>query len=191
MGLITRLSCNLTNKTFNMKKVFLLVLSIFICCLSCDGPNPNIDDTGEDALKAKEMEGDINIDDQLFQDLIYVPIYSDIYVDHQNQKTLLAATLSIRNTSSVDSLFISKIDYYNTAGDLVRGYIENPISLSPMATINYVIEKEDDTGGPGANFIVEISSKQRDIKPLIQAVMIGEAGNKGFAFSTDGYSILN
>jgi len=78
-----------------------------------------------------------------------------------------------------------------TAGELVRGYIENPTSLSPMATINYVIEKDDDTSGPGANFIVEISSKHHDINPLIQAVMIGETGNKGSAFSTDGYSILN
>ena len=58
-----------------------------------------------------------------------------------------------------------------------------------MATINYVIEREDDTGGSGANFIVKLSAKNEDVKPLIQAVMIGQYGNKGFAFSTDGYSI--
>lgn len=57
-----------------------------------------------------------------------------------------------------------------------------------MATVNYVIEKEDTSGGPGANFLVELSSNNL-IKPLIQAIMIGENGNKGFAFSTDGYSI--
>jgi len=96
-----------------MKKGFLFVLSTLLFSLSCEGPNPNIDDKGEDALKSKEMDVDINIYDQVFQDVIYVPIYSDIYVDHQNQKTLLAATLSIRNTSSVDSLFVSRIDYFN------------------------------------------------------------------------------
>ena len=118
-----------------------------------------------------------------------MPIYSDIYADQQEQKLLLSATLSIRNTSLNDTLFVSKIDYYNTEGDLVRSYIDNPISLSPMGTINYVIEKDDDTGGSGANFIVELSSKNKKIKPLIQAIMLGYSGNKSFAFSTDGYSV--
>lgn len=59
-----------------------------------------------------------------------------------------------------------------------------------MATVNYVIEKEDDTGGTGANFLVELSAKNPTIKPLIQAIMIGHSGNnKGFSFSTDGYSV--
>jgi len=124
-----------------------------------------------------------------FQDTLYVPIYSDIYVDQRNQNTLLAATLSIRNTSYVDSLIISKIEYFNTTGDLVRSYVENSISIPPMATINYVVEKDDDTGGPGANFIVVVNSRNREVNPLIQAVMIGESGNKGFAFTTNGHSI--
>jgi hypothetical protein len=102
----------------------------------------------------------------------------------------LAATLSIRNTSYSDSLFVTTIDYFNTEGNLVKNYIDNPISLPPMATINYVIEKEDDTGGAGANFIVSLTSRSKFVKPIIQAIMIGENGeNKGFAFAIDGYSI--
>lgn len=178
-------------KTYNMNKF--IVTTIFfltiILLFSCENPAPNLDRTGKDELKALEIDHTISMDEQHFQDVIYVPIYSDIYVDKQNQKALLAATLSIRNTSFQDSLFISKIDYFNTDGNLVRSYIENPISLLPMGTINYVIEKEDDTGGPGANFIVEISAKNKEVRPLIQAIMIGKSGNKGFAFSTDGYSI--
>ncbi len=157
--------------------------------LSCGDPNPNLDTKGEDELKALEVERTITKDEQNFQDIIYVPIYSDIYADQQNQKVLLAATLSIRNTSHSDSLFISKIDYFNTHGELVRQYIENLISLPPMATVNYVIEKEDDTGGTGANFIVELSSRNKNVKPIIQAVMVSHTGNKGFTFLTDGYSI--
>jgi hypothetical protein len=59
-----------------------------------------------------------------------------------------------------------------------------------MATVNYVIERDDITGGPGANFIIEMMGKQANLKPIVQAIMIGEMGNKGFSFSTDGYSIL-
>ena len=124
-----------------------------------------------------------------YQDVVYVPIYSDIYVDDQNQKVLLAATLSVRNTSFTDSLFISKIDYFNTDGQLVRSYLKNTIGLPPMATINYVIERDDDTGGPGANFIVSLNGKKASLYPLVQAVMIGQSGNKGFSFTTTGHSI--
>lgn len=157
--------------------------------ISCGAPNPNVDKVGTDELKALEINREIQESEQMFEDLIYVPIYSDIYADQVNQKVLLSATLSIRNTNYEDSLFISKIDYFDTNGNLVRSYIEKPISLSPMATVNYVIEKDDDTGGAGANFIVALSAKNKDIGPLIQAIMIGQNRNKGFAFSTDGYSI--
>ena len=174
-----------------MSKSFLLMsicfLTILLC--ACETFDPNVDQTGKDEFKALEVDKDIDEAEQKFSDVMYVPIYSDIYFDHQNQKVLLAATLSIRNTSYSDSLYISKIDYFETGGDLVRSYIERPINLPPMATVNYVIEKDDDTGGPGANFIVELSSTSKDIRPLIQAVMVGETGNKGFAFATDAYSL--
>jgi len=169
---------------------FSLLLLIISCILSCENPNPNIDNTGKDELISHEVNHPIDKGQMKYNDLIYVPIYSDIYVNQQNQKSLLSATLSIRNTNYSDTLFVSKIDYFNTEGNLVRSYIKNPISLPPMGTINYVIERDDDTGGSGANFIVALSATKRKIKPLIQAIMIGEnGGNQGFAFSTDGYSI--
>jgi len=173
-----------------MKKIaFYAPFILLFFWVSCVDPNPNIDQSGQDELKSHEVSRQITKGEMAFEKIIYVPIYSDIYVNQQNQRTLLAATLSIRNTSYNDSLFVTKIDYFNTTGDLVRSYLDKPISLPPMGTINYVIERDDDTGGPGANFIVSISAKNEYIKPLIQAVMIGESGNKGFAFSTDGYSI--
>lgn len=174
-----------------MKKSMMVIqlLTLFLL-IGCQSPDPNVDKSGENELEALEVDRIIKTDDQPFQDVVYIPIYSDIYVDQQNQNALLAATLSIRNTSYNDSLFISKIDYFNTDGKLVKRFINNTISLPPMGTLNYVIEKDDDTGGPGANFIVALSAKNKAVKPLIQAVMIGQLGNKSFAFSTDGYSIL-
>ncbi len=169
---------------------FTILLFTIFSILSCENQNPNINNTGKDELKSHEINHPINKGEMKYNDIIYVPIYSDIYVNKQTQKNLLAATLSIRNTSHSDSLFVSKIDYFNTEGNLVRNYIKNPISLPPMGTINYVIEKDDDTGGAGANFIVELSATKEKIKPLIQAIMIGENGNnQSFAFSTDGYSV--
>lgn len=149
---------------------------------------------GQDELKAHELEQRIDRSEIEYQDLLYVPIYSDIYLNPLAQHNLLSATLSIRKTSFQDSLFVTKLDYYNTEGEKIRSLIDNPISISPMATVNYVIEKvnesEERTEESGANFIVALSSKSKQLKPLIQAVIIGNTNNQGFAFTTDGYSIL-
>lgn len=173
-----------------MEFIKIVAFISFLVIIGCESQNPNMTITGEDEFKSMELDRALSSNDKNFEDVIYVPIYSDIYIDNVNQNSLLSATLSIRNTSFKDSLFISNIDYYNTHGDLVRSYIEQPIVLSSMATINYVIERDDATGGQGANFIVKLNSDNPQIRPLIQAIMIGENGNKGFSFSTDGYSIL-
>jgi len=167
-----------------------MILLVLLGLNSCENQSPNIDKTGKYELKSLELDHKIDKGQIQYDDIYYIPIYSDIYVSEQNQKSLFAATLSIRNTSCSDSLFVSKIDYFNTEGRLVRSYIDNPICLPPMATVNYVIEKGDASGGSGANFIVELCAMSKNVRPIIQAIMIGDNGsNQGFAFSTDGYSI--
>ncbi|CAM3480535.1 DUF3124 domain-containing protein [Zobellia roscoffensis] len=119
---------------------------------------------------------------------VYVPIYSDIYNQTRDSRTLLTATLSIRNTSLKDSLFITTIDYYNTGGDLVRSYIDQAIYLKPMESIDYVIEQQDTSGGSGANFIIDWYSKH-PLNPLFQAVMVGGLGAQAFSFTTEGIEV--
>lgn len=156
---------------------------------SCMEQNPNTNTSGEDILSSHETTLPEEEASNAYADTVYVPIYSEIYLTETNIKSLLAATLSIRNTSLSDSLYVSTIDYYDTKGQLVRSYLENPILLTPLESIDYVIEKSDETGGVGANFILTLSSNAKGLKPIIQAVMIGVDGNKGFSFTTEGHSI--
>ena len=172
---------------YNIKILIFCVTTLFLN--SCLEQDPNLNKSGKDEFKSLEIDKKLDKESIHFKDIIYVPIYSDIYIDTANPQHLLSATLSIRNTSFNDTLYVSKIDYYNTEGSLVRQYIDKTISINPMETVNYVIEKEDSIGGSGANFIIELRSKSTDIKPLIQAIMIGQLSNKSFSFSTDGYSI--
>ncbi len=163
----------------------IIVLSIIL--VGCDKPNPN-----------RELETEIKQEMQIplgargldyaYRQKVYVPIYSDIYNKRRSSKVLLTATLSIRNTSMVDSLFIEKVDYYNTEGELVRNYIENPIFLKPLETIDYVIEEEDEVGGTGANFILQWGAHSH-VTPIFQGVMVGTIGQHGFAFTTNGIKI--
>jgi hypothetical protein len=168
----------------------LFLFGILVAEMSgCVAESPNTDKVGEDILATHETTlPPINAVSG-YSDTIYVPIYSDIYVNANNPDNLLAATLSIRNTSIRDSLYVSLINYYDTEGRLVRSYLSNPIVLGPMASIDYVIEREDQSGGSGANFLLALSGGNKKMRPIIQAVMIGSDGNKGIGFTTDGYSI--
>lgn len=167
----------------------ILFFTVLLFSFSCVEKNPNLNEKGKDEFESLTIKKPVNKSSLVFNDTIYVPIYSDIYVDKQNPKHLLSSTLSIRNTSFTNHIYISKINYYNTQGSLVKEFITKPINLPPMATVNYVIEKDDDTGGTGANFIVVLESTSQHIKPIIQAVMVGEYSNKAFSFITDGYSV--
>lgn len=167
--------------------IFVLVVSMFM--VSCQRNNPNLNDRGQDELSARKIDTPIQQSEVEFDGTYYVPIYSDIYVGDNIPKELLAATLSLRNTSFTDTLFISTIDYYNTDGALVKSFVDQQIAISPMATVNYVIDRDDDTGGSGAHFVVDIHARSQEVKPLVQAIMVGEYSNKAFAFESDGYLI--
>ena len=57
-----------------------------------------------------------------------------------------------------------------------------------METIHYVIEQQDNSGGSGANFLIEWYSKKQ-LNPLFQAVMVGGLGAQAFSFTTEGIEV--
>lgn len=169
-----------------MRVILFLLASLILG--SCIEVNPNVNKKGEDVMETHLRYTDISIQD--YQDTVYVPIYSEIYSGHRQKKILLTATLSIRSTSMVDTTYINSIDYYNTEGKLVNNYIDKTLILGPMESIDYVIEREDTSGGTGANFLVAWGAK-RNTKPLFQAVMISTTGQHGLSFIADGVSLAS
>lgn len=159
-------------------------LSLFM--LGCK-PDPNINQTGNNILEEQTfMDTPITAG---FHDTIYIPVYSDIYSKSKDVKFNLTATLSIRNSSLYDSVFIENIDYYDSKGVLVREYLEKTLLLQPMQSIEYVIEEDDTIGGTGANFIVNWSARNHQVKPVFHGVMISTHGQQGISFLTEGVSI--
>ncbi|MFC4097089.1 DUF3124 domain-containing protein [Euzebyella saccharophila] len=162
---------------------------VILCFLGFACKNPNTGNSPVEILDEHAIERAVkdNTPNNAVNE-VYVPIYSDIYNQTRDSRTLLTATLSIRNTSSKDSLFINKIDYFNTQGDLVRSYLNNSIYLKPLETIDYVIEEQDKEGGSGANFIIHWYGKS-SLNPLFQAVMVGGLGSQAFSFTTEGIPV--
>jgi len=119
-------------------------------------------------------------------ELVYVPVYSEIFGSSKDSKIQLSATLSVRNISMDSEIIVSKVDFYDTHGILIRHYLNNRIVLKPLETVSYLVEYQDSHGGDGANFIVEWASEEEIAEPIIEAVMIGASSALGISFTSQG-----
>ncbi len=117
---------------------------------------------------------------------IYVPIYSYIYHYDRKQTYNLTATLSIRNTALSNPIIITSVRYNNSAGKLVRKYLERPTQLAALASTNFVIDSSDNSGGLGANFIVEWIAQTEVSEPIVEAVIIGTSFQQGISWISPG-----
>lgn len=117
---------------------------------------------------------------------LYVPVYSHIFHQDGTRELDLTTTLSIRNTDPAGEITITTVDYYDSAGRLVRRYTERPFRLGPLASEAFVIEERDRTGGVGANFLVDWQSATDVSSPLIEAVMVSTAQSQGISLMSRG-----
>jgi hypothetical protein len=118
--------------------------------------------------------------------LIYVPVYSHIYQQNKRKTFNLTATLSIRNADPNRTLRIEMVNYFDSQGNLVQSYVDEPVVIPPLASIYYVIEEEDLRGGVGANFLVRWSSSEAVFPPITEAVMISTSMQQGISFISKG-----
>lgn len=119
----------------------------------------------------------------------YLPVYSHIYHTLESRIFDLTITVSIRNVSMTDSVYILKADYYNTLGINIRQYLKSPIFLNPMETVEIIIKDQDIEGGSGANFMFDWAIKNAKNPPLFEAVMISTYEQQGLSFSTRGVQV--
>ncbi|MEK6478651.1 DUF3124 domain-containing protein [Catalinimonas sp. 4WD22] len=169
-----------------MKISFLSFFSLYLLLLACSSPEQESSAKPDSKLPSQRYQYvDVIVAAMPYQEKIYVPIYSEIYHSSGDRRFLLTATLSIRNISMSDSIYVSTVDYYDSEGVKNRTYLERPIRLGPLASVEFVIEDDEDKGGAGANFIVDWGASE-NLRPVIQAVMIGTSSQQGISFTTDG-----
>lgn len=121
---------------------------------------------------------------------VYVSIYSNVNIGPKSRPFEMSAMLSIRNTDPKYSITIHLADYYNTKGEIIRGYIKEAIQLKALESTSFNIGTYDKKGGTGANFIVRWSSKEKVNKPIIEGVMLGGSSGQGFSFICPGIPII-
>ena len=84
---------------------------------------------------------------------------------------------------------VTKVEYYETQGTLLKKYLDIPVSLKPLESTRYIVPQKDEAGGSGANFIVEWRSETAVNPPVIEAVMIGTEAQQGISFISRGQVI--
>ena len=119
---------------------------------------------------------------------VYVPVYSHIYT-RGGVEQLLEVTLSIRNADLENAIVVESIRYYDTEGNELKEYLKAPIRLRPLASTDFLVEQRDDSGGAGANFLVDWVAEDVVTEPIIETVMVSSEGNRSFAFVRPGFPV--
>lgn len=166
-----------------MKIILVFLLSITISAYAVNETKAENTSTelsfNPDTLKIPDKGGR-----KLRGQVLYMPIYSNIPSNYK-QPHNLSAFLAIHNTDLKNKIKITKVDFFNTDGILVKNFIFKEQTINPLATVIFTIPREDQSG-TGANFIVEWISEQPVNAPLIESVMTDLTGNLGLSFLSTG-----
>lgn len=117
--------------------------------------------------------------------VLYLPIYSTIPYSQGKEFTDLSAFLVIHNTDFNNPIKITKVQYIDNDGKLVRDYNANGILLSPLCAKNFFVPSSDKSG-TGANFILEWVSDSIVSEPLVESVIVGLTSGQGISFVSTG-----
>ena len=122
---------------------------------------------------------------------MYAPVYSTLYlgVAHRANTIDLGATISVRNVSAAHPITLDWVRYYDSVGKHVRDYLEQPSTLPPMGSVEFVVQRADTTGGPGANLLIRWHAAAAVDEPLVETIMLGQSGNANISFSSRGRSL--
>ncbi len=175
--------------------VFLVALATVVIIVFIDNRIEEVEDrllqAPPAAYEAPALDnysvGEVDVSALPIRQLVYVPVYSHVYFQG-GAPFSLETTLSIRNIDPDHPIFLSSVQYFDTSGELAKTYLDQPVRLAPLQTIEFLVERRDSSGGSGANFLVEWLGDHIN-RPLVEAIMVGTAGNQALSFSRSGVEI--
>ena len=168
-----------------MKQVFsLMTLSVVLLACNQEAELSSIDPVNWEKRRVQEI-----VLDSAIQGTTYLPVYSHVYSESESKIHNLAVTVSMRNTSRTDTIYLSNAQYYNTAGEMIRSYFDHLIYVAPMETVEIVIDQVDEEGGSGANFMFDWTTAPDTNEPFFEAVMISTLSTQGLSFTSTGIRV--
>jgi hypothetical protein len=120
---------------------------------------------------------------------LYLPIYSHLLYGNvaargKPSQYPLSALVSLRNTDPRQPVRLLSARYYDTGGKLLREFLPTPRVLAPLGTLELFVERDDLTGGSGANFLVVWQAEKPANPLLVEALHADISGNRTLSFIT-------
>ncbi|MCO6501174.1 MAG: DUF3124 domain-containing protein [Vicingus serpentipes] len=165
-----------------MKNVLLIVLIVVL--FSCENEREM---SSVNPVNWEKRAIVVNQQDSLIYGETYLSVYSQIYSYTEHSTHDLTSTVSIRNTSIKDTIYVISAKYFDTHGKLIRTYFKKPIFITPMETVAIIIDELDKEGGTGANFLFDWAIKPTTTEPLFEGIQLSTAGR--ISFTTEGKRI--
>lgn len=128
-------------------------------------------------------------------EFLYLPIYSFIWYGDRGssgnaKQAPVSALVSIHNTDMSKTLNLLSANFFSTEGKLLRNFVPKPRLLKPMETVEILVQRNDTSGGSGANFVFQWESTSGPMSPpLVQALHAEMQTNRAIAFTTDAVVI--
>lgn len=125
---------------------------------------------------------------------LYLPVYSHVYHgdpgrDGKPAQTLVSTHVSIRNTDPQAPIRLISARYYDTAGKLVRAYLNAPVIIPPLGTHEIFVPRTDTAGGSGANFLIAWNAEAPANPPIVEALHADIREARTLMFITTGQAI--
>jgi len=165
-------------------KYICIILAVLL--FSCNDSHENLEISSNNWAN---RTAEINPKDSLTYGKTYLSVYSQIFSLSEHKTQSLTAMISMRNTSETDTIYLLRAEYFDTHGNSVRNYFEDPIYLAPLETTEIVIEEKDDSGGTGSNFIFEWQIPKNCPEPFFEGVMSSILSQQGLSFTTQGVRV--
>ncbi len=118
--------------------------------------------------------------------MVYVPVYSQVYTADNADPLNLAVTLFVRNTDPARSIVLTRVDYFDSGGKSTRDFLPKPLQIEPLASVDFFVKESDASGGASPSFVVQWVATEVPNDPVIESVMIGTSGTLGISFTGFG-----
>ena len=173
-------------------RAIVLGLLLIASMTSCNPGKPGASTAKADRNRKRPGLSDVGPVDPtkvVAEQLVYVPAYSHIATGDDAQPLNLAITLSVRNADPGRAIVLTRVDYFDSDGKLVRKFLDSALKVEPLASAEYFIKESDVGGGGSPSFVVKWVAEGPAVAPVVESVMIGTAGTQGISFTSPGRSI--
>ena len=137
------------------------------------------------ASAALAQESNMPASNRAVYEKVYIPAYSRV-MTHEGLSQPLATTMVVHNIDPELEIEIIRVDYFDRDGRKVRSFLEEPSNLSPFQSRHFLVPINEQSGGFGANYIVEWEASKPALSPIMEAVMVGGTGTHGISFTSTG-----